>query len=216
MQQEVPRDQPGGRPTAERTRDAISAAFGRVTGEAIPVNVLRWMLVQIWLETDQGRALWRNNVGNITAGSAWSGTIWRPNWYYEPGPDASARTRELHELMLQGRAPSAFRAYPSLEAGAEDYVRVVMRQFPQLYRAMYDGDASGVALAVRESRYCPDCSTNPEPWNAMARQLAPVLPKAQPHGPGKMLAVIGLATLAATAGYGAYRATRLQKRAAIG
>lgn len=200
----LPMSQPS-RPSAADVLRAVRAGFVAVLHREPSRREREWTLAQIWLETAQGSALWQHNVGNITAGPSWQGDIWRPNWFEEPGPDASERTRELHRLMLEGRAPSAFRAYPSLEAGAADYVRQLDRSFPELLRAMGSGSALTVARAVRDSAYDP--STQPESaargFEAMRTQLRAqgVFGGAAPsgRGGGGGGGVLGVAALAALA-----------------
>lgn len=100
--------------------------------------------------------MWRFNWGNITAGNSWTGPVWRPSWF-ELTPDSSVRDQDLHEQMLAGKAPSAFRAYLSHQAGARDYVRILNNRFQAILAAAETGDPALFAEAVRTSRYCPDC-----------------------------------------------------------
>ena len=134
--------------------DAVSLAL---RANSIPAGVLPLMLSQIWLETDRGRSMWQNNVGNISANEkSWTGPVWRPGWY-ELTPESTPRQRRLHADMLVGNAPSAFRAYPTLQAGATDYVRRLKFNFASVLAAMKTGNIDRTARAIRESRYCPDC-----------------------------------------------------------
>lgn len=101
----------------------------------------------------------RFNWGNVTAGRSWPGDAWRPSWF-ELTPESSERDQALHELMLQNRAPSSFRAYPSHDAGSRDYIRVVNRGFAPMVAAANTGDPEVFAAAVRSTRYCPDCGAS--------------------------------------------------------
>lgn len=117
------------------------------------------LLALIWIETGAGKSLQNNNVGNISAGSSYTGSAWRPPWFPEPAPDASARTRHLHEEMLAGRAPSAFRAYPSLVEGFQDYKAQLLRSFPEVIRAAETGDAHTFTTALGQ-KYSKDYANN--------------------------------------------------------
>ena len=140
------------------SRDAVAAAVSKaIRSNGIEPGVLPLMLAQIWLETASGGSLWQNNVGNITAGEkSWSGPVWRPSWY-ELDESSSPRQIRLHAAMLKGEAPSAFRAYPTLEAGASDYVRRIKFDFSPVLKAMKTGRARDTARAIQDSNYCPDC-----------------------------------------------------------
>jgi hypothetical protein len=64
----------------------------------------------------------------------------------------------LHEEMKAGRAPSAFRAYASLDDGAKDYARFLSQpRYQSLMRAADQPDANLFRLALVES-YSKDYS----------------------------------------------------------
>ena len=58
--------------------------------------------------------------------------------------------------MLQGKAPRAFRAYATLEAGMGDYVGQIFTSFKPIVEAARTGDAQAMARAIVTSRYTPD------------------------------------------------------------
>lgn len=105
-----------------------------------------------------------HNLGNITADDRKPGDFFRPVWFTvdgnpEPGsPWATNRARllELHQRMLEGKAPRAFRSYPTFDAGAADYVRELQTQFPSILAAAATGDAQATADAIKRSGYTPD------------------------------------------------------------
>lgn len=111
------------------------------------------LLAQLMLEIASGAACYNWNVGNITSNE--SGSFYRPLWW-TIGPDSSPRLRQLHEAMLKGAAPRAFRAYSSLSAGVADYLAELRRDFPSLLAASESGDAAAFAAAIKSSRYAPD------------------------------------------------------------
>jgi len=85
-----------------------------------PRNKRALLLAQISLETANGQSMVQHNVGNLAVPqSAQSGatTFWRPPWFAPPTEATSERNRELHQLMLDGKEPSAFRAFSSLGDG---------------------------------------------------------------------------------------------------
>lgn len=96
------------------------------------------LLSLIWLETGSG-GLNNHNPGNVTANDRWPGRAWRPPWF-EVTEQSSERMRRLHELMLQGKAPKAFRAYTSASEGFQDFATVLKRDFPALLVAASTGD----------------------------------------------------------------------------
>lgn len=126
-------------------------------GRRPPRELAELMLAQHWLETGRDKSMYHFNWGNLSAGSSWEGDVWRPTWY-EVGPDSSARDRRLHELMLEGKVPSAFRAYPSAEAGVRDYIALLRKpRFQPMLRAAATGDVQAFARAIHDTGYCPDC-----------------------------------------------------------
>lgn len=115
------------------------------------------LLALVWVETGRGSAVVRHNVGNlmakgyradgVTEYSVWSGDYWRPEWF----ADASHR---LHQRMLDGQAPSAFRAYERLVDGMRDFVQLVNSK-PMLISSANSGSVSGFVDALKAS-YSPD------------------------------------------------------------
>jgi hypothetical protein len=123
------------------------------------------LLALVWIETGHGH-LMNNNAGNITAGPQWPGNAWRPPWFDlstgVPGSSAwaptSAKLLELHEKMLHGQAPSAFRSYDSLLAGFQDFAHVLQHQFKSVLDAAKTGDARAFVQALHDSGYSRDYS----------------------------------------------------------
>lgn len=116
------------------------------------------LLALIWLETGRGQSVYGWNVGNVAAGASWFGSAWRPTWFAEPTESSSARDRQLHADMLAGKAPSAFRSYPSAESGFDDFVRVLRTSFGAAWDAAGTGDADEFRSALASSRYAPEYS----------------------------------------------------------
>ncbi len=97
------------------------------------------LLALIWVETT-GRPI-AHNVGNITASDRYDGEAWRPPWF-EVGPQSSPRLLELNRRMREGKAPKAFRAYPSFADGFHDYMSQLQRNFPEVLQAANTGNAT--------------------------------------------------------------------------
>lgn len=195
---ELPRSQPGGRASLDAVRAALGRAYGVVLGGEAPGRALVWMLAQHCIETARGAAMWQWNVGNITAGKSWTGPVWRPSWYTVTEA-SSARDKYLNAEMKAGRAPSAFRAYASLDAGALDYMRLLASRFPSLLSAMQTSDDPlTVATAIQKSNYCPDCAPGATA-NTLAKfakefGLQPAAPAPAESGSGAI--AVALAVLA--------------------
>lgn len=121
---------------------------------------------QLWLESGSGKSVFQFNVGNITASSRWDGDFWHPPWFdlkeIEALPEGVNKKKylRLHALMLEGKAPKAFRAYENHRAAIKSYARLLKTTFPSIVSAADSGDVSAFAHAVRDSGYCPDCKPN--------------------------------------------------------
>lgn len=137
--------------TAEQARVALVAAMPGIDRETGTL-----LLALVWIETARGH-LMNNNAGNITAGPQWPGNAWRPPWF-----DLSTATTphllELHEKMIHGQAPSAFRAYGSLLEGFQDFAHVLQHQFQSVLAAAKTGDARAFVQALHDSGYSRDYS----------------------------------------------------------
>lgn len=155
--------------TAEQARVALVAAMPGIDRESGTL-----LLALVWIETARGHLMnW--NAGNITAGAQWSGDAWRPPWF-ELNADTLLHPHlvELHEKMLHGQAPSAFRAYGSLVEGFQDFARVLARQFKSVLAAAKTGDARAFVTALHDSGYSRDYSAAHVPsMTQLQGELAP-------------------------------------------
>jgi len=138
--------------TAEQARVALVAVMPGIDRESGAL-----LLALVWMETARGHLLnW--NAGNITAGAKWTGAAWRPPWFELADAQASPKLLELHERMLHGQAPSAFRAYGSLLEGFQDFANVLRSQFQSVLVAARTGDARAFVTALHDSGYSRDYS----------------------------------------------------------
>lgn len=117
------------------------------------------LLALIWVETGRGQKTRQHNVGNVmargyrTSGveySVWSGDYWRPEWFDD-------QSSSLYQKMLDGKAPSAFRAYVSLVDGMSDYVAILLNK-PEVISAANRGDVPQFVAELARS-YSPDYSS---------------------------------------------------------
>ena len=142
------------------------------------------------LETDRGRAIQNGNVGNLSAGAAYAGPVWRPPWF-EIDESSNPKLRALHERMLAGTAPSAFRSYDSVEQGAADFARLLLTPgYTHLLDAAAGTDADAFRRALAE-RYSPDYA-NPKATAALA-SLARGFGLSTAGSGGVAIAVLGFA-----------------------
>lgn len=152
-------------PAATTPASALTAASSllkalRAVGLDMSRQGARLMLAQLWFETGRGEKLRANSPGNLMARmfkggkevSVWDGDYWRPEWFDD-------ETHPTHALMLAGKEPSAFRAYPTLDAGIADYVKLISRK-AVLLDAFKSGSPSSVASAIVSSGYCPACPSS--------------------------------------------------------
>lgn len=114
------------------------------------------LLALIWVETGRGQKPRQHNVGNVMARgyrptgveySVWSGDYWRPEWFTDT-------SMALYQKMLDGKAPSAFRAYASLVDGMADYVGVLLNK-PDVINAANSGDVPQFVAELSRA-YSPD------------------------------------------------------------
>jgi hypothetical protein len=138
----------------EGAASALVAALA-AQGEHPHQREAELLLAQLWLETGRGHACFNHNVGNISASDRYEGGAFRPPWFTIDAT-SSPQLVNLHNEMLKGRAPRAFRAYATLEAGMGDYVGQIFHTFHTIVDAARSGDAEAVASAIKTSRYTPD------------------------------------------------------------
>lgn len=134
--------------------DELGAAL-RAAGEVPNGDQARLLLAQIWLETARGQSCQNHNVGNITTRDNSSADFYRPPWF-AVDESSSPHLHALHEAMLKGEAPRAFRSFDDFRRGFAAYVWELQHQFPTLLAAARTGDPQAVGNAIRSSHYAPD------------------------------------------------------------
>lgn len=143
-------------PTPLDLRAIVDPLLGHLRakgGSGVTRTVGLNLAVLIGIETGHGRQCQNFNVGNVTAGASYDGKAWRPPWFDATEAAADPRLAALHVKMGEGKAPSAFRAYDSLDAGISDFARVLVRDFPEVLEAakQTDPDVFRRALAQKYS-----------------------------------------------------------------
>lgn len=204
--------------TAAQARAAVLSAYRATFGTNPGDNQLALLLALVWIETARGASVQNFNLGNISAGKSYPNDAWRPPWFdLEGGTAATERNVELHEAMLEGRAPEAFRAYPSLEFGALDFVRTLKGRFPEVLAAAATGDATAFRDALAQ-KYSRDYrNTPPENFASLAREFGGV---SEPGDVGRdsghhVVAVLVIAGMAGALFWATTRGKFAAKRAPV-
>lgn len=149
------------------TRDATAAllvpAYVEVFGEAPDQARAELLLALIWIENANGQSIIQNDWGNLATKPSLGGDYWRPPWFdldqVEAMPDGAKKARllDLHQRMLDGKAPEAFRAFATQQDGLRAWLRLLATPgMRPILTAASSGDAVAFAHAIFSTRYCPD------------------------------------------------------------
>jgi hypothetical protein len=124
---------------------ALRSAWDALFGEIPARESLLVLLAQWALETGRGKSMHCYNLGNIkhVPGDGRDFTYFRCNeiingkevWFDPPHPAC------------------CFRAYPTLEAGAADYLALLQRRFSKAWPAVLAGDPAEFSHQLKVSRY---------------------------------------------------------------
>ncbi|MFT3774572.1 MAG: peptidoglycan-binding protein [Minicystis sp.] len=112
-------------------------------GESAAQRRIACAWAQIALENDRGRALWNNNMGNITAFGSWKGA------YYVI--QVAERVRRNPDVWKQ--IDMRFRAHADAIAGAADYWKLMSGRYGSSLAYFDAGDAEGAALELSRLGY---------------------------------------------------------------
>lgn len=137
----------------------------------------------IWVETGRGQSCKNWNVGNLSASETWATSpnnkAWRPPWF-EVTPESSERLRRLHEAMLAGRAPRAFRAYDSVVEGMAAFLSLLRSPpYTNVLEAARTGETLPFIKAL-STRYSADYTDAHIPAFADSRAIFVPLVAGQP------------------------------------
>lgn len=120
-------------------RAALARAHQKLTGQAAPAGLLDVLTAQVSLETAHGGSMYNFNFGGIKGSS--------PN-----GASATYGTREVEDGK-DVHIRAHFRAYDSIDEGAEDYLRVMGARFGSALAPAERGDLDGFAHALKQAGY---------------------------------------------------------------
>jgi hypothetical protein len=139
-----------------RTPETAASIRAALANRGLSNRQVDFLTAHILIETSRGQNVFQHNVGNIavTRSTQRAGVVpfWRPPWF-APAPDASDRTKQLHEDMLRNQAPSAFAAYASLGDGVDGYLEFLHRD---RFRPMLDARTpQQFVQAWRDTGYSP-------------------------------------------------------------
>lgn len=184
---------------------AVKEAYISVMGHEPELSrELPLLMALVWLETGRGQSLNNHNVGNISASPNYNGNAWLPPWF-EVDDTSSERNIKLHEAMLNHEAPSAFRAYDSLDDGAHDFMVQLNRTFPEVLEAAADGSPEGFRNALAQAYSKDYRNTPPKTFESLAKEFGFV-----PNVGGKRtLPVLPVVAFIGVAGILAYAAKKL-------
>lgn len=125
--------------TRAEIRAAIARAEQRLTGGPARPGVVDLATAQACLETGSGRHMFNFNFGGI------KGT----------GPSGMTASSATHEWEggERVRTRARFRAYESLDEGAEDFLSLLHRRYAPAVDAAARGDVDGFAHALKAGGY---------------------------------------------------------------
>ncbi len=122
------------------------------------------LLALAFNENANGTAIIDFNWGNVSVTPSPTVDYWRPPWFdlaeVEALPEGAKKDRllDVHDRMVDGKAPSAFLALPSHAAGLKRWLGELERR-PTVLDAASSGDADAFAQQIFATRYCvdPEC-----------------------------------------------------------
>jgi hypothetical protein len=118
---------------------AIARAYNRIVGAPPSANVLKTLSAQAVVETGAGRSMYNFNFGGVKGASP-------------AGQSAECLT---HEVIggTDVTVHQQFRAYSTLDEGADDYVRLMLHRFGGAMPSAAQGDLDGFAHALKQAGY---------------------------------------------------------------
>jgi hypothetical protein len=123
--------------------DSIAASIGRgyqqIVGSVPSFNMLRTLTAQALLETNSGAAMYNYNFGGVKGA----------------GPTGETASLSTHEI-INGKdtvLKQNFRSYPSLDAGALDFVKLIVKGYSKTLPFAEQNDLTGYANALYAGHY---------------------------------------------------------------
>lgn len=125
--------------SADQAQEALRTAWERVTGEAPTDKTLALITAQWAHETGNGASMYNYNFAGIKGKSP-------------EGLSVAQRTTEGHGAT-ERRIVDNFRAYRSAEDGATDYVKLLVRRFPDAVEGAKQGDPQAFVRGLKSRGY---------------------------------------------------------------
>lgn len=123
-----------------RLRAALATAHKQQTGTEASSRMLDVLTAQVSLETGRGERMYNFNFGGIKGQGP-------------SGATARYRTTEIAADGSELHITDGFRAYRSLQEGANDYLATLKSRYPTALAAAYRGDVDGFAQALKQRGY---------------------------------------------------------------
>lgn len=132
---------------SDTVKETMYQAFVEVTGQPPTDQVLALLMAQSAFETGAWTAMYNNNFGNVRPGGGWS----HQTTSYGCGEVINGKQVKFAE----GEAGSTFRAYPTKEEGARDYIASLLRDSairkpPDVWKqALLSGDPETFSVLLK-------------------------------------------------------------------
>lgn len=153
--------------TEESAVGVLSELFPIFLNQSPPEALAVYTLALAWIETGRGQKINNNNAGSVSCRDDGAFDFWRPPWFSGDNPSYAA----LHQAMLDGKAPRAFRSYESAMEGWNDFLREVLRR-KSLVAAMLADDPSAIVRALVETKYSIDYKPqHAETFRSLAKEF---------------------------------------------
>lgn len=163
--------------SSAETAPAFIRAWASVFGDLPRRSEAEWLLALLWNENARGRAIIQHNWGNLSTRPSPDRDYWRPPWFdaakiAEMDEPKRSQMQRIHERMLAGQEPEAFRAWPDHETGARQWMSQLKRTFPEILRAAKKNSAVAMQDAVAE-KYCasPACKTIAPSYRSLRNEI---------------------------------------------
>lgn len=147
--------------TRQQMAELFVPAYVELFGASPDRDRAEMLLALAFIENANGAAIIQHNWGNVSVTPSDAVTYWRPPWFdlaeVEAMPESARKARylDVHQRMLDHKAPQAFLALPSHAAGLKRWLGELKRR-PSVLAAASSGDANAFAQQIFETRYCPD------------------------------------------------------------
>jgi hypothetical protein len=137
--------------TEPQMAQAMIEAWKSLFGNQPSKEQIAILMSQNALETGHRAKMWNYNIGNITTGPKWTGDYWEGlDWLYEylPPDQTGFTPRQKKTIKLQ------YRAYPTLLAGALDYLKVISSgRYAKAWESILHPNVEAYSKALKQSGY---------------------------------------------------------------